>query len=64
MVKKPIIQLVKNIAEDEKLSNEYVLCQIGKRLCNLGGKRNLAKIFEKLGKENSKVRKVILLFIN
>ena len=47
----PIILLVKQLAGAEQKSDEYVLCQIGKRICNVNGKRNLAKIFERLGDE-------------
>ena len=42
----PIIKQLKQLAGAEQKSIEYMLCQIGKRMCNLCGKRKLAKIFE------------------
>ena len=48
----PIIELVKQLAGAEQKSDVFILCQLGKRICNLSGKRNLAQIFEKLGEEN------------
>ena len=47
----PIIESVKQLAGAEQKGEEYMLCQIGKSLCNQSGKRKLAKIFEKLGEE-------------
>ena len=48
----PIILLVKQLAGAEQKSDEYVICQLGKRICNQNGKRKLAQVFEKLGEEN------------
>ena len=48
----PIIQYVKQLAGSIQESDVYVLCQTGKRICNLSGKRTLAQLFEKLGEEN------------
>ena len=49
---KPIIELVKQLAGAEQKSDQYMLCQVGKRICNLSGKRNLDQTFEKLGEES------------
>ena len=39
-------------AGSEQSSDVYVLCQVGKRICNQSGKRKLAQIFDMLGDEN------------
>ena len=37
----PIIQYVKQLAGSLHESDVYILCQMGKRICNLSGKRTL-----------------------
>ena len=47
----PIIESVKKLSGIERKTEEYILCQVAKRMCNQSGNRRLAQIFEKLGED-------------
>ena len=47
----PIIESVKKLSGTERKTEEYILCQVAKRMCNQSGNRRLAQIFERLGED-------------
>ena len=47
----PIIESVKKLSGIERKTEEYILCQVAKRMCNQSGNRRLAQIFERLGED-------------